>query len=404
MEITLSSCHLVIPSSLSPNETTMKLSLFWKLMLAFALVVVIGLGAIVVLANQVTSNELHQFMMNEPAMQGMMGQGNGMLGRGPAAAQQVVIGRVNQAILIGGGIALVAALVVGFVVFRAITHPIDQLNHAAHALGRGDLSARVTTAAQPSRLGNDELTDLGATFNVMADSLQKAEVLRRDMTADIAHELRTPLAVMRGNLEAMLDGVYPPDAEHLQPVLNQVHLLTRLVEDLRTLALAEAGQLPLSKRPIDLGHLIETTLASFQAEAATQRVTLTAHALDPLPAIGLDPDRVQQTIGILIANALRHTPADGSIKITLHHDKVQAIIEVTDSGAGIPPGDLPHVFERFYRADKSRARESGGSGLGLAIAKSIVQAHGGSINASSELGKGTLVRFTLPLKSDRVTG
>ena len=381
----------------------MKLSLFWKLMLSFALVVAIGLGAVIVIANQITNQELMSYMMGQDQgmmMGGGMGQGQGAM-HGPSQMQQRTLDRINQAVLIGGGVALVAALVIGFVVFRAITHPIDQLSHAAHSLARGDLTARVATTVQPSRLGDDELTELGATFNVMADSLQKAEALRRDMTADIAHELRTPLAVMRGNLEAMLDGVYPPDAEHLQPVLNQVHLLTRLVEDLRTLALAEAGQLPLTKRPIDLGRLIETTLASFQADAATQRVTLTAASIDSLPAIDADPDRVQQTIGILIANALRHTPADGSINIRLRRADTQAIIEVADSGAGIPPGDLPHVFERFYRADKSRSRESGGSGLGLAIAKSIVQAHGGTIDASSELGKGTILRFTLPLNVTR---
>jgi len=381
----------------------MKLSLFWKLMLSFALVVAVGLGAVVVIANQITNQELMAFMMGqEPgAMGGMMGQG---AMRGPSQLQQRALDRVNQAVVIGGGIALIAALVIGFVVFRAITHPIDQLSRAAHALARGDLSARVTTEAQPSRLGEDELTELGTAFNAMADSLQQAEALRRDMTADIAHELRTPLAVMRGNLEAMLDGVYPPDAEHLQPVLNQVHLLTRLVEDLRTLALAEAGQLPLTKRPTDLKQLIDTTLVSFQANAAAQRVTLTANTIDQLPAIEIDPDRVQQTIGILIANALRHTPAGGSITVTLRRDYAQVLIEVADTGTGIPPEDLPHIFERFYRADKSRSRESGGSGLGLAIAKSIVQAHGGSIGAVSEPGRGTTVRFTLPLKPDRVTG
>ncbi len=377
----------------------MKLSLFWKLMLSFALVVAIGLGAVIVIANQITNQELMSYMMGQETgmmMGGGMGQGQGAM-HGPSQMQQRTLDRINQAVIIGGGVALLAALVIGFIVFRAVTHPIDQLSHAAHSLARGDLSARVATTTHPSRLGDDELTDLGATFNVMADSLQKAEALRRDMTADIAHELRTPLAVMRGNLEAMLDGVYPPDAEHLQPVLNQVHLLTRLVEDLRTLALAEANQLPLNKRPVDLSQLIDSTLASFQAQAATQRVTLSAAALDSLPAIDLDPDRVQQTIGILIANALRHTPADGSIKITLRREQTQAIIEVADSGVGISPKDLPHIFERFYRADKSRSRESGGSGLGLAIAKSIVQAHGGTISATSEVGRGTIVRFTLPL-------
>ena len=385
----------------------MKLSLFWKLMLSFAFVVAIGLGTVVVVANQATVRELRQFMMNgdsnglSPDITSMMTPGLARRGNGPAFLQQEVVDRLNLAVVLGGSLALMAALIIGYIVVRAITHPIDQLSHAAHALGRGDLSARVPAEAHPSRLGDDELTELGATFNVMADSLQKAETLRRDMTADIAHELRTPLAVMRGNLEAMLDGVYPADGEHIQPVLNQVHLLTRLVEDLRTLALAEAGQLPLTKRPTDLGNLIKATLASFQADAATQRVTLTATSIDSLPAIELDPDRVQQTIGILISNALRHTPADGSIIVTLRRDSAQAIIEVADSGAGIPPDDLPHIFERFYRADKSRSRESGGSGLGLAIAKSIVQAHGGIISATSEVGRGTILRFTLPLTVTR---
>ncbi len=384
----------------------MKLSLFWKLMLSFALVVAIGLGAVIVIANQITNQELMTYMMGQDSGMmmggGMMGQGQGAM-HGPNQMQQRTLDRINQAVIIGGGVALIAALVVGFVVFRAVTHPIDQLSRAAHSLARGDLSARVAAQSQPSRLGDDELTELSATFNVMADSLQKAETLRRDMTADIAHELRTPLAVMRGNLEAMLDGVYPPDAEHLQPVLNQVHLLTRLVEDLRTLALAEAGQLPLTKRPTDLNRLIETTLASFQATAAAQQVSLTARPIEVLPAIDIDPDRVQQTVGILIANALRHTPAAGSITVAVRRDQLHAIIEVADTGAGIPPGDLPHIFERFYRADKSRSRESGGSGLGLAIAKGIVQAHGGSISATSEVGQGTCVRFTLPFELGKLT-
>ena len=384
----------------------MKLSLFWKLMLSFALVVAIGLGAVIVIANQITNQELMSYMMGQDSGMmmggGMMGQGQGAM-HGPNQMQQRTLDRINQAVIIGGGVALIAALVVGFVVFRAVTHPIDQLSRAAHSLARGDLSARVAAQSQPSRLGDDELTELSATFNVMADSLQKAETLRRNMTADIAHELRTPLAVMRGNLEAMLDGVYPPDAEHLQPVLNQVHLLTRLVEDLRTLALAEAGQLPLTKRPTDLNRLIETTLASFQATAAAQQVSLTARPIEVLPAIDIDPDRVQQTVGILIANALRHTPAAGSITVAVRRDQLHAIIEVADTGAGIPPGDLPHIFERFYRADKSRSRESGGSGLGLAIAKGIVQAHGGSISATSEVGQGTCVRFTLPFELGKLT-
>jgi signal transduction histidine kinase len=162
---------------------------------------------------------------------------------------------------------------------------------------------------------------------------------------------------MRGNLEAMLDGVYPFDAEHLNPVLNQVHLLTRLVEDLRTLALAEAGQLPLEKRPSDPGALIQHTITSFEAQAAAQHVTLQAEVASNLPTVDLDPDRMQQTIGILISNALRYTPPQGAITVTAKTDRASVTIGVADTGSGIAPEDLPHVC-RFYRADKSRTRKA----------------------------------------------
>jgi two-component system sensor histidine kinase BaeS len=178
-------------------------------------------------------------------------------------------------------------------------------------------------------------------------------------------------------------------------VLNQVHLLTRLVEDLRTLALAEAGQLPLHKRPADLAALLRDTLTSFESQATAQHVTLRSEIAASLPTIEIDPDRVQQTIGILISNALRYTPPRGSITATARSDRANVTIEVADTGSGIAPEDLPYVFDRFYRADKSRSRESGGSGLGLAIARSIVAAHGGSIAARSEAGHGTTISIVL---------
>jgi signal transduction histidine kinase len=372
----------------------MKLSLFWKLMLAFTLVVGIGLGAVIILANQITTSEFHQMMMSGEG-QGMMMGPNGLAGRGQSLMQQAALERVNQAVLLGGCAALIAALAVGFFIFRAITRPIDQLTRAAHQLAQGDLSARVAVDDHPARLGADELSELSTAFNLMADHLQQSEQMRRDMTADIAHELRTPLAVMRGNLEAMQDGVYPLDVEHLTPVLNQVTLLTRLVEDLRTLALAEAGQLPLHKRPTDLAALLRETLTSFESQAAAQQVRVQAALAADLPSIEIDPDRVRQTIGILISNALRYTPAEGAITVAARSDGASVTIEVTDTGSGIAPDDLPYVFDRFYRADKSRSRESGGSGLGLAIARSIVEAHGGSIKARSEVGHGTTITIVL---------
>ena len=381
----------------------MKLSLFWKLLLAFALVVAIGLSAVVVLANQVTSRELRPFTRNSESssppldMTGMLNPG--FARRAPISGflQQEVIDRVNRAVVVGGSIALIAALLIGYVVVRAVTRPVEQLTLAAHALSKGDLSTRVQVDEHPARLGSDELSDLGSAFNTLADHLQQAERLRRDMTADIAHELRTPLTVIRGNLEAMIDGVYPLAADHLQPALNQVNLLARLIEDLRTLALAEAGQLLLVKRPTDLSALIANALASFEAQAATQQVALRSEVANGLPRIEVDPDRIQQTVAILISNALRYTPANGTIALGAKGEADHVLIEVTDTGSGIVPEDLPHVFERFYRADKSRSRAAGGSGLGLAIAKGIVEAHGVSISVTSRMDQGTRMLINLPI-------
>ena len=201
----------------------MKLSLFWKLMLAFTLVVAIGLGAVVILANRVTASEFHQMMMGGEG-QGMMMGPNGMAGHGQTLMQQAALERVNRAVLMGGLVALIAALIIGFFIFRAITRPIDQLTRAAHQLAQGDLSARVAVDDHASRLGSDEISELGAAFNTMASNLQQSEQVRRDMTADIAHELRTPLAVMRGNLEAMLDGVYPFRRRASQPSVESSQL------------------------------------------------------------------------------------------------------------------------------------------------------------------------------------
>lgn len=369
----------------------MKLSLFWKLMLAFALVLAIGLSAVVVLASQVTNRELHQLMM------GGDGQGmGGMMGRGPELMQANAINRINRAVVLGGLLALLAALAIGFVLFRGITRPIEQLTSAAHSLSQGDLTTRVDTQSAHG-LGGDELAELASTFNAMADHLQRTEQLRRDMTADVAHELRTPLSVMRGNLEAMLDGVYPMDAEHLRPALDQVQLLTRLVDDLRTLALAEAGQLALERKPVDLDRLVADRLPAFQAQAAAQQVELRWMPAPGLPRVEIDPDRIWQTIAILISNALRHTPPGGSIDLKATRDDGHLQIEVADTGSGIPAEDLPRVFERFYRADKSRSRVGGGSGLGLAIARSIVEAHGGTIQAASQAGRGTKMTIGLPI-------
>lgn len=370
----------------------MRLGLFWKLMLAFAVVVLVSLSAVILIANQVTADEFHRFMLGEGDGQGnMMGQG-AMMGRGLTNTQQAVIDRVNGAVVLGGALAMLATLGIGFVLFRGITQPVAQLKQAAQSISGGDLSTRVEIGS------GDELAELGSTFNAMAANLQRDEQLRRDMTADVAHELRTPLTVLQSNLEAMLDGVYPMDADHLTGVLGQTKLLSRLVDDLRTLALAEAGQLPLERRPVDVASLATTIAEAFRPRATEKGVTIEVDRATDLPRASLDPQRMSQVLSNLLENALRYTPHGGRIAVGARRENSQRVVlSVSDSGNGISAEDLPFIFERFYRADKSRARAEGGSGLGLAIAKSIVEAHDGSIRARSEAGSGTTFEISLPV-------
>jgi signal transduction histidine kinase len=239
---------------------------------------------------------------------------------------------------------------------------------------------------------------LGQAFNKMTAELARADRLRRDMTADIAHELRTPLSVIQGNLEAVLDGVYPADVEHLEPVLKKTQLLRRLVDDLRVLALADAGELVFDTRLLEAGGLIQRTVADFGAQARSAGVALSTEIPPELPLVTADPARLEQVLGILLDNALRHTPAGESIKVAVHGVDGALWTRVCDTGEGIPPADLPFVFERFYRS-QAGPRHPRGTGLGLAIARAIVEAHGGHIWAESEPGQGTTVTFALPSPS-----
>lgn len=304
--------------------------------------------------------------------------------------EQFLMGRLNRAALIAGlaagGVSLLLAVVLAYQLLR----PVRELTLAARHLAQGDLSQRVAVR------GDDELSVLGQTFNQMAGSLQRAEEGRRAVTADIAHELRTPLAVQRADLEALQDGIYPLSGENLQPILEQNLLLTRLVDDLSTLALADAGQLTLERVPTDLPALIQRVLERFQHQAAAQGIAITFNAA-PLPLLSLDPLRIEQILNNLLSNALRHTPASGKIELFLSERLHSALLQVHDSGPGIPADALPHIFERFYRADRSRSRAEGGSGLGLTIARQLARAHGGDLTASNHPDGGAVFTLSLPL-------
>jgi signal transduction histidine kinase len=325
-----------------------------------------------------------------------------LLAEGGVGANQVaerfLLNRLSTAAitagLIAGGLALLLAIFLTYSLMR----PVRDLTRAARRLGAGDLAQRVQVK------GNDELAVLGSAFNHMADSLQQAQESRRSMTADIAHELRNPLAVQRASLEAMQDGVFPLTPQALEPVLEQNLLLTRLVDDLRTLALAEAGQLKLERQPADLAALVERLVERFKPQAAGRQVTLRlenglpAASASPTPLlVVLDPLRVEQILNNLLSNALRFAPPSGEIVIGLARTAGQVQVSVRDSGPGIPEEALPHIFERFYRADRSRSRSEGGTGLGLAIALHLAEAHGGTLVAANHPQGGAVFTLSLPL-------
>jgi two-component system OmpR family sensor kinase/two-component system sensor histidine kinase BaeS len=330
---------------------------------------------------------------------------------GPATPAGQFFGSLNRSILLAGLVAGLIALALGALLFFQLTAPIRQLTVAARAVAAGDLSHRVPVRAQ------DELGELAQAFNVMAESLARAEEQRRHMVADIAHELRTPLSVIQGNLEAMLDGVLPLDTEQVASLHEETLLLNRLVADLRLLSLAEAGQLKLERKETDLAELIRKIVDLMHPPAQEKGIALEVDLPPSLPHLFVDADRINQVISNLVSNALRYTPAGGAVAVRgatasnqaspAHRlptvgDQPSVIVTVTDTGPGIAPEDLPHIFDRFYRADKSRARASGGSGLGLAIVKQLVEAHGGRVWAESPVfgrpgaaGHGTRISFTL---------
>jgi signal transduction histidine kinase len=302
--------------------------------------------------------------------------------------------RINRALLWGSLSAAGAALVIGVLLARAITRPVKALTQASHAIAQGSLQQQVRVNS------GDEIGELATAFNRMSADLARVSQLRRQMTADIAHDLRTPLSMILAHTEALRDGVLPPSPETYTLLHDEALRLNRLVEDLRTLSLADAGELALSRRPVAPGAVLEQAVAAQAVRAQQQNIGLQVTVEPDTPAINADPDRMVQVLGNVLDNALRHTPEGGKVVCRVAHERNSAATPVTfsisDTGPGIAPEDLPHVFERFYRADKSRQRDESGSGLGLAIARSIVEAHGGRIWAESTSGSGTRIFVTLP--------
>ena len=381
-------------------------SLRAKLMLAFLGVALVAVGVLGLLVGRATSGAFEEYLIGRQT--GDLGGMDRMMDEmmGPEAsraameqmfgpAERAYLEAINGSLWLAGLVAALAAVGLGLLFARRISSPIRTLTLAARRLGAGDLEGRVPVRGRP-----DELGELAEAFNSMAEAISRQEMLRRRMAADIAHELRNPLAIIQANLEAMLDGVRPLSAEEVADVHRETRLLSRLVTDLRDLSLAETGQLPLRKELTDLATPVRASVARFSSRAQEKGVRLAVEIAEDLPRTELDLDRVSQILGNLLDNALRHASPGGEVVVRLepnaqHDDEVR--VTVRDTGSGIPEEHLPNVFERFYRADRARTRtDGGGSGIGLAVVKQLVEAHGGRVWAESRPGEGATFGFALP--------
>ncbi len=381
-------------------------SLQTKLLLAFLGVALVAVGVLGVLVGQAATGAFRSYLA------GRENGGFAEMGRmmdermGPAASQQMMeqmmgpaeeayLATIGDALWLAGGIAASVAVVLGLLLARRITRPLWDLNRAARQIAQGDYEQRVTVRS------DDELGELAASFNTMAKAVGRQEHLRRQMAADIAHEIRNPLAIVQGDLEAMLDGVRPLSREAVASVHEETQLLSRLIADLRDLSLAEAGQLPLQRRPTDLGELARASVGRLASRVRDKEIDLRTEVSEDtegLPKVEADPDRISQVLANLLENALRHTPESGRVMVSLEPEDGEEAVRMTvhDTGAGVPEDDLPNVFERFYRADPARSRAEGGSGVGLAVVKQLVEAHGGRVSVQSTPGQGASFGFTLP--------
>jgi signal transduction histidine kinase len=315
----------------------------------------------------------------------------------PQPADVAFLSGVRRSLLWGTLIAGAAAVLIMLFLSGRIVRPVEELTEAAQRMEKGDLSVRVAVES------DDEIGRLAHAFNAMAGGLEQQEQLRRNMVGDVAHELRTPLTNLRGYLEAARDGLLVPDAAYVDSLYEETMLLNRLVADLQDLAQAEAGQVALARRPVAPAGIVEQAVAALRPQADEKSLALGADLPPDLPQVVVDPERIGQVLRNLLSNAVAHTPRGGRINVSATAGDGVVSVAVSDTGEGIPAEHLPYVFDRFYRADKSRARQTGGAGLGLAIVKQLVVAHGGTVSVASEPGQGSTFTFTLPTEAFEVS-
>lgn len=319
-----------------------------------------------------------------------------------AELERVFLRRIRRSLWLAGLAACAFGLLISILLLRQVTRPLKRLDTATRRIAEGNLNERVQVES------SDEIGRLAHSFNEMVGSLEDAERVKKRMIADVAHELRTPITAVRSALEGLRDGLIAPTQETFTSLHNRILLLARLVGDLHQLALADAGQLSIERSPCSLSSVIDGIVETIGAQAEDAELTLNA-SIDPgLPPLDVDAHRIEQILLNLLANAIRHTPEGGGIRITAERREAEALISICDTGTGLAPADLPHVFDRFYRADAartssgdaSRPEEATGAGLGLPIAKALVEAHGGRIWAESAPDGGACFRFTLPVSGE----
>jgi two-component system sensor histidine kinase BaeS len=362
-----------------------------RLFLAHLLVIIAG-TATLFLITFITAPTLHDRLMVELLGPGHTAAEDPAMAAMEQATNAVFQAAMLQALLLSGGAATLVALAVSLLVSARIVTPVRQMLAASRRVAAGHYAERVPAA------GHDELAALAAEFNTMAGELEAVERRRVALIGDVAHELRTPLATIEGYTEGVLDGVVQPSAETWALIHGEVGRLTRLVGDLQALSRAEARQLALDPQPIAPGELIAQAQARLAPQYAEKGVALLAEVPSGLPSVQADPDRLLQVLVNLLGNALRATPAGGQVCVRARPEREALIIEVSDTGVGIAPEHLPHLFERFYRVDKARSRALGGHGIGLTISKALIEAHGGRIWAASDgPGSGATFTFSLPL-------
>ncbi|MDD5338358.1 MAG: ATP-binding protein [Dehalococcoidales bacterium] len=307
-----------------------------------------------------------------------------------STALDITYNSIGSYFIWGGLVAIGIAVLITFFLSRRILSPVKALINVSRQYGKGDFSKRIESKDR------GEFGELASSFNLMADDLERIQNLRQNMVADIAHELRTPLSNLKGYLEAIKDGVVKPNKATIRSLNEEAETLSRLVADLQELSLADAGELKIIAQPEDIGRLVKDTVTNSQPKAKVKGLKITADLPKLLPLINIDAHHIKQVMGNLLDNAIEHTSKNGEITVSIEEQAGSVAVTVADTGEGIPAEDLPLVFERFYRVDKSRARTTGGSGLGLTIAKRLVEAHGGTITVTSEVGKGSIFTFTLP--------